>query len=285
MSMQNKANKKQLANLKSVIKCLEKHKLDPSRLISEWKINEKISSLEKEIPNLGKKKEEEEWKRTADETKSSNKDAKPPRVTNSVQQRPKRPRVADSVQQQPKVNVMEGGFPCLINGYSASPALSLGSGAGSLLDNIAGNGGGLLAAGFGAGLSVGHGGVPPTATFGGVNGGMVGDTAAQMSKDYGQLNDRLVGHTFRGHPSSVGYNATYRSPPLLEGFAYLPSHPPLMEGFAGLPSHRPWMEGFVRLPSNQSMGVSGWSSESNLYHFADVLESEMNKGSDSRTGG
>ncbi|KAA8540585.1 hypothetical protein F0562_024496 [Nyssa sinensis] len=64
----NEANKKHLADLKSVIKCLEDHKIDPLKLLPGWKINEKISSLEKDIADFDKKMGEKVMpKRKADE--------------------------------------------------------------------------------------------------------------------------------------------------------------------------------------------------------------------------
>ncbi|GFP90028.1 protein frigida [Phtheirospermum japonicum] len=45
----NEANKKQLAALKSIHRCLERHEIDPAKLLPEWQINEQITTLEKDI--------------------------------------------------------------------------------------------------------------------------------------------------------------------------------------------------------------------------------------------
>ncbi|KAK7839979.1 protein FRIGIDA [Quercus suber] len=67
------ANEKQLAALKSVIRCLEDHKIDPTKLLPGWRIKENIINLEKEISDLDNKIEDKVmWKRKADEIQSSN---------------------------------------------------------------------------------------------------------------------------------------------------------------------------------------------------------------------
>ncbi|KAK6147944.1 hypothetical protein DH2020_018856 [Rehmannia glutinosa] len=67
--MQNEANKKQLATLKSIRKCLERHKIDPAKLLSGWQINEKITTLEKDIADADRKSSSQ--KRKASETETS----------------------------------------------------------------------------------------------------------------------------------------------------------------------------------------------------------------------
>lgn len=67
-----KGHEKQLASLKSVMKCLEDHKIDPLKL-SEWKISENVTNLEKDIADLERRIEEEKakTKRKANEIDSS----------------------------------------------------------------------------------------------------------------------------------------------------------------------------------------------------------------------
>ncbi|XP_043707237.1 protein FRIGIDA-like isoform X2 [Telopea speciosissima] len=52
------ANEKLLAALKSLIKCLEDHKMDPMKILAGWHINDKITNLEKEIADLERKIDE-----------------------------------------------------------------------------------------------------------------------------------------------------------------------------------------------------------------------------------
>ncbi|OIT05130.1 PREDICTED: FRIGIDA-like protein 1 [Nicotiana attenuata] len=76
----DQAKRRHLFDLRSVIKCLELHDIDPSELLPGWQINEKIMSLETEITvgeNLNKKKiargAKMAQKRKIDETESSRK--------------------------------------------------------------------------------------------------------------------------------------------------------------------------------------------------------------------
>ncbi|KAJ4961444.1 hypothetical protein NE237_021354 [Protea cynaroides] len=66
------ANERQLAVLKSLIKCLEDHKMDPMEILAGWHINDQITNLEKEIADLEKKiHEKANLKRKAGEFESS----------------------------------------------------------------------------------------------------------------------------------------------------------------------------------------------------------------------
>ncbi|XP_009629148.2 uncharacterized protein [Nicotiana tomentosiformis] len=89
----DQAKRKHLFDLRSVIKCLGHHDIDPSELLPRWQINEKIMSLEKEITvgeNLNKKEiargAKMAQKRKIDETESSrwfsNKEPKHSHVSN-----------------------------------------------------------------------------------------------------------------------------------------------------------------------------------------------------------
>lgn len=69
--MQTEANKKQLAGLKSISKCLGRHKIDPAKLLPGWQINDKITTLEKDIVNSDKKPPPQ--KRKPSETETSQK--------------------------------------------------------------------------------------------------------------------------------------------------------------------------------------------------------------------
>ncbi|KAK2976620.1 hypothetical protein RJ640_021422 [Escallonia rubra] len=275
-SVVNEANKKQLADLKSVVKCLENHKIDPSKLLPGWQLKDKILSLEKDIADFEKKNADKVMaKRKADEAESSRK---------SNTQEMKRARFAGHVPQQQNGDVYvldrlktmdpyNARLPGHINNFSASPSVLRGSAAGSYPETIAGpvagsSGGfpgGVLPTGSYAGI---HRGMLDTVNgqqYAGVRGGML-DTAGQISHNgqlYGwredaALNERLVGHNFAGQPSSVGYDDLYR--PLTSSSS--------LRGFVGLPN---------------SAGLSGRGSTSDLYQFADsVLESESYRSSDSR---
>ncbi|GER48536.1 FRIGIDA [Striga asiatica] len=81
------ANKKQLSTLKSIRKCLERHNIDPAQLLPDWQINEKITTLEKDIAT-----KEDKWahKRKPSESettlpkKPKNHEPKRPRYNNNI---------------------------------------------------------------------------------------------------------------------------------------------------------------------------------------------------------
>ncbi|GAB2280972.1 hypothetical protein Dimus_015589 [Dionaea muscipula] len=52
----NKANQKQLDGLKSVVNCLEEHKVDPAKLLPGWQLKDQILRFENEIANWAKRK-------------------------------------------------------------------------------------------------------------------------------------------------------------------------------------------------------------------------------------
>ncbi|KAM7471603.1 hypothetical protein LguiA_009786 [Lonicera macranthoides] len=206
LAVLNKANRIWVNNMRSVVHCLKQKGLDHSKLLPEWKLDEKILGLEKEIAEIGKeiKKEIEETakpKRKADITEPSKK-SKAPKVKHSQQtgkapQQHKAPAYADrrSAYDMPtQINHLDGGFPAHINVYSASPY--------GLMTN------------HGSQLYGWHGDTPLT------------------------LSERLVGPSSEGQPSSVGFNGLYRRPsPPLESFAGLPDQRSF-EGFAGLPDQQ-----------------------------------------------
>ncbi|KAK7410968.1 hypothetical protein VNO78_02246 [Psophocarpus tetragonolobus] len=68
------AHKKYLAALKSVVNCLERHKIDFVKLLPGWQLKDKIISLEKDISDTNKKIEEKSMlKRKVDKSNSSSK--------------------------------------------------------------------------------------------------------------------------------------------------------------------------------------------------------------------
>ncbi|KAK3029344.1 hypothetical protein RJ639_037867 [Escallonia herrerae] len=253
-SVVNEANKKQLADLKSVVKCLENHKIDPSKLLPGWQLKDKILSLEKDIADFEKKNADKVMaKRKADKAESS-------RKSNTQEMKRARLKTMDPYNAR---------LPGHINNFSASPSILRGSAAGSYPETITGpvagsSGGfpgGILPTGSYAGIHRGMLDMVNSQQYTGVRGGML-DTAGQISHNsqlYGwredaALNERLVGHNFAGQPSSVGYDDLYGP---------LTSSP--LKGFVGLPN---------------SAGLSGRASTSDLYQFADsVLESESYRSS------
>ncbi|CAL5375458.1 unnamed protein product [Camellia sinensis] len=264
------ANRKHLADLKLVIKCLENHKIDPLKVLSGWQIYEKISSLEKEIAALDKKiKEQVTQKRKADEAESSK---------NLKSQELKRTRFAGHMPEQHKAvayvdlnsssdrlmptNLLDSGIP-QYGSFSAYSSVLHGQGVGP----SPGIGAGVIASRVGAAMSAGSSDLLPTGSYAGINGSILVDRARQVVNHNGQpygwhgdesFRERLIGQSY-AESSALGVNGLYRPAPSM------------MEGFAGLPN-----------PS--SIGVSNRSSNSDLYQFADSIpESDTYGGS--RSGG
>ncbi|CAH9075816.1 unnamed protein product [Cuscuta epithymum] len=120
------SNKKQLSALKSVLKCLEGHKVDPAKLLPGWQINEMIAGVEKEITELNKITSVQ--KRRADEPAKPTAKLK----THNV----KRSRVDDGI---PKNH---------LHSYYVAPTTYPAGGHGSMTENMIG---GVLTGGPGAG--------------------------------------------------------------------------------------------------------------------------------------
>ncbi|XP_058195722.1 protein FRIGIDA-like [Rhododendron vialii] len=190
VSIVNNGNKRQLADMKLVLKCLKDHKMDPSKVLNGWHLEEKISKLEKKISELDKKiKEQVKSKRKeADEAGPSHK---------AKSQDLKRARVADS---RPHVdyierNLLDGGIPQFSNTYSAYSSL----------------------AGPKAGIRVAEVLTPgsyATAFHGGIPVDRVGQISNYSSvQPYGwrgeaSLNERLVSRSYV-EPSAHGANGLY----------------------------------------------------------------------------
>ncbi|KAL9156490.1 hypothetical protein ABFS82_09G080300 [Erythranthe guttata] len=235
---QNDLNKKYLAALKSVSKCLERHKIDPTKLLSGWQIKEKIATLQREIaesekksadttPNKRKAIENETWKRP-----------KP-------QELPKRPRYVDHGQHHQSIptahldsrrNLLDIGRPIHTNNYHASQAALYG-GPGALS----------------------HGAILSTPSYAGVNGGMIVDTAGQIinhgthhggTHSYDWRADSALVEKYASQTSSLGLTSLYRASTSVEGFP---------GGVANA----------------TSAGHGNRAAQSDLYQFADaVAESE-----------
>lgn len=268
--LQNEANKKQLAALRSVAKCLESHKIDPFKLLPGWQIDEKIKSLEKDIAVSDKNRREKTvQKRKADETESS-------KVKN---QEVKRLRYTGQGPLQQKVNVridserntLDGVHGHMNRSY-VSPSILHGAGAGLLPESIAGSvagiPGGVLGAGASSGISASAAGFLRTGSYAGVHSAALIDSQIVHYDDhpYGSrgdasLGERLAARTYAGQHSSYGLTSLYRR-------------------------SSPSLESFPGLPSSSAVGLTHRSSASDLYQFADsVVESESYHSSGSRAAG
>ncbi|KAL0354932.1 UNVERIFIED_CONTAM: protein FRIGIDA [Sesamum radiatum] len=238
----NEANKKQLATLKSITKCLERHNTDPAKLLPGWQINEKIATLEKDIAEFDRKSAH---KRKASETETSKK---------SKSQEGKRSRIIGHGPQQHKVaghvdsrrNLLDSGLPGHASAYSASPSVVYGGPSAGLLPES------MIPSGVGAGMSASHGGILSAGSYAGVPGGVLVDTAGHVmnraSHPYAWHGDSAINERYAGQPS-LGLTSLYRASTSLEGFA--------------------------GAPNTSSVGHASRGSASDLYQFADsVVESE-----------
>ncbi|KAJ8537975.1 hypothetical protein K7X08_014515 [Anisodus acutangulus] len=269
--------KKHLSDLKSVSECLERHKIDPSKLLPGWQIDVRIMNLEKDIAELDKHIGEKELaeltkhigdqkmaqKRKLDVTESlsgsfSNKEMKPSHYPNPFP--PQQQRVVNHVDGSNNILLERGGTAGHIYGYSLSPSVLHGTVAGSMHENVvgslAGPAGGVVAMdGAGAGKLVQ-----------GVQGGtLVDHTPGQIGSRTGQLyaprgdaavHDRLASHIYAYRSLSYleGSGST-GLPNVIPSDSYRP--PPYVEGSAGLPNtiagdtYRPptYLEGSSGLPN------------------------------------
>ncbi|XP_009795744.2 protein FRIGIDA-like [Nicotiana sylvestris] len=268
--------RKYLSDLNSVIKCLDSHKIDPSKLLPGWQINMKIMSLKREIAEFDKHKQIAEQKiaqqiaelhkRKIDETEwLSNKEVKHSHFPNPWP--PQHQRVVNHVNSNN--TLLEGGGTAGHNyGYYISPSELHGPVASPLRENVissgvamGGPGAGILANadGIHAGMDV----VPLGGSYAGSLGGSrVDSTPKQLESHAGQLYgshgdatvyDRLPSHRYAYRPSSYleGPNTiagdTYRPGLYMESSAGLPNTIP-GEGSAGLPNTIPG-EGSAGLPN------------------------------------
>lgn len=266
-----KANENYLSAMKSVTRCLEDHRVDPSKLLSGWHIDEKIIQLEKEMADLDKKMEGKVMlKRKADEIDSLKK-MKTREIKHSPIAAPssviglQEQRVADNMASRSfydstmPINFLDSGFPGHISTYPAASVMLHGSGGGSLPENItgtmSGSGSGTRVHGTGTGPGMaGTGGVPSMASFSGAHGEMLFDRTGQMMKNNGPpyagrrdmgFNDRVIGQSFIAHPASMGVDSIFGPSTSMESFPGMPNAP--------------------------SINAANGSSASDLYQFADAV--------------
>lgn len=264
-SAQNEANKKYSANLKSALKCLVDHKIDPH--IPGWNIPLLISGLKRSITRRNRKiKEKVTQKREADEPPES--------LKNLTSQEVKRTQLSHNSYVDGKssseglipTNLLNGG----IRGHNASFSASS------------------------SGLHVPQAGPYPGS---GVHGGMPVDSVSLVVNTNGQpygwrgdapSRERLIGCSYADSTPSMighmgGYNVgqvdnNYFQPNVWHGNAPLRervighSHPePAPLGVNGVFRVSPSIEGFVGLLNPSSTSASSRKPDSGLYGFADTV--------------
>lgn len=278
-------DKKHLDDLKSLLKCWKNHKIDPSKAFPDLAINEKISSLEKEITVLDKKIREDIGNKKKEKEIESSKRSKTqdarrlrfPGHDSPLQGAVRQSAENISFDRLTQMNY-NGGLPGHY-GYSASPSVRHEYGVGDLhatrilheysdvpmvvprgsaertgllheyaASTRVGSGGGLVAAET-------EGGYLSREPYAASHLGMHINMNPYNGQLYGRHGDalsdeRFVSQTYARKPLYSGYDGLHRSSPALEGFAGLPNRP--------------------------TAGSSIPGSGSDLYHFADsVLESEL----------
>ncbi|KAJ8559639.1 hypothetical protein K7X08_003697 [Anisodus acutangulus] len=185
--------RKYMNDLKSIIKCLGCHNIDPSKLLGGWQVNTRIMSLEKEIAEFNRQIADQKIaqknagfrKRKIDETEwLSNKEVKHSHFSN-----PWPPQLHQRVVVNHVVSnntLLEGGGTSGQNyGYSMSPPLH-GPVAGSIHGNVVGS-----LAGPVGGVAMGGSGILPSPQGGSYAGGhggtRVDSTPGQIGSHAGQL--------------------------------------------------------------------------------------------------
>ncbi|XP_027169073.1 protein FRIGIDA [Coffea eugenioides] len=266
----NEAKKKQLSALTSVVKCLESHKIDPSKLLPGWQINEKIKSLEKDIADSDKHiREKAVPKRKADQTDSSNLKSQEVKRSRYTGQGPQQQKVHIHIDSER--NILDGVHGHINRSYALPSALH-GAGARLLPEGIAcsvvGIGGDVLGAGIGGGISGSAHSVVRTGSYAGVHSGALVDAAGHIihydGHPYGlrgdtAVSERLAAPAYAAQPPSYGLAGLYKRT-------------------------SPSLDNFPGLPSNST--VAHRSSASDLYQFADsIVESESYHSGGSRAAG
>ncbi|XP_043707236.1 protein FRIGIDA-like isoform X1 [Telopea speciosissima] len=281
------ANEKLLAALKSLIKCLEDHKMDPMKILAGWHINDKITNLEKEIADLERKIDEKaNLKRKAGIIESSKKmrtqEVRHPWPTTNVS--PQGP-PAILVSQDRRTfgliggnnsndgfsgnKLYTGGFPGVLTGYSGISSMAsavVQDATENVLSTIAGIGSGVSTVAA-AGTSRGSGGFRSTSPLSGIRGALLGGDGV------GQITAKGVG------PCGWYGDGTFNNGSVENSSNDTASR---RKGMFGL---QPSLEqGFVGLPTTPYLSVVKQSSGSNLYRFADaVLEGDSYYGGGSCT--
>ncbi|KAL9338237.1 hypothetical protein Peur_070006 [Populus x canadensis] len=269
IQLEKEAKEKQLIALKSVVKFLEEHQLDPTKLLPGWQLEEKTTELEKDIADLNKK---------IGKLPLSKRPENVNEVTNYWKsQEIKRRRLAEkgSPLISPGVRLpdqiaasymngqssynsvmrLNGGFPGHVNNYPAGTSAMYGSSIGPFPENVLGT------SASGIGLSAAYGGsagVHRDVLVDGtrqIKGGNVPQYAWHRAGDTA-LNDGSVGHW---HPASGLFGQSSS----IQGFGGLLNSPPAV---AANGSSAPDLYGFADAPSL----AAKQGAASDLYGFADA---------------
>lgn len=269
------ANEKHLASLKSAVKCLEDHNIDPVKVLDGVVIKEKITELEKEIADLDKKfRDRGIPKRKLDETGSSS------RGNNQGMKRSRYPVKeyhGNGFNGQRAIhkdglmhNSYENAMPGRVNTYSS---VTYGSNVGSWPDNSVGPviGGPGLLHGAGARGNVVTGSGLPSPTPSSYSGASLVDAGGNKSLQIMSNSNSAYG--WHGvDPSyierSIGQNSVGQS--TAQRVANLIAQSQSIESFAGRLD-------YVTPASNQTSGTD-------LYRFADVVAERDPYGSSTRPG-
>ncbi|KAL1533242.1 protein FRIGIDA-like [Salvia divinorum] len=242
----NAANKKQLDILKSIMRCLERHSIDPAKLLPGWQINEKIVTLEKDIIECDRKLEVDKasQKRKSSEMKTSKvQDAKRVRHVNHGAQQQKASAHVDSSR-----SLLDNRHSNRVNSYAAPAVMYGGPGAGLLPES-------LIPSGVGA---TSHGGMLPTYAH----------QEPVLADPTGHLVNHGT-HPYMWHRDSA-IHERYTSQPPPTGLTYLYRASSSVDGFPG---------------NATSSGHGNRGSTSDLYQFADsIAESELHPSSVPRSG-
>ena len=264
--------------MKSVVNCLEGHKIDFNKLLPGWELKDKIINLERDISDVRKKIEEKVVapKRKVDKTNPSNKvkipDAKRPRfpvkdlsIASPSVAALQEQRIAkhldgnSSYDGSLTAHLLDGRSYGYSNNYPAASSLQIGSVSGSLPESYLG---GTIASGVnmvggalaGPAMSAGIG--APASSYSGYQGDMMIDNVGTMLNSNSRLyrwhgigeavssNEWSVGQSYAGQPTSSRVSNLYGKTSA--------------DGFAGLPDH-------------PSIGVASRSGGSDLYSFADAV--------------
>ncbi|KAL1301252.1 hypothetical protein AAHE18_18G239600 [Arachis hypogaea] len=260
------ANVKYLAALKSVVSCLEGHKIGLNEFLPGWELKDKISNLEKDISEIKKRIEGKAVapKRKVDKSNPSKK-VKPPEAKRP-KFAPKDPSIASpsvAALQEHRIarhldanssydvpltaHLLDGRSYGYSNNYPATSSLQLGSVSGSLPESYLGG-----------------------AVASGVN--MVGGAIASsaMSAGITATTSSYSGYQGDARLDNVGNNHLYRWRGVGEGVSS--DDWSLVQRYAGQPtSAQASADGFAGMPDYRSVAAASCGGGSDLYSFADAV--------------
>ncbi|XP_047942932.1 protein FRIGIDA [Salvia hispanica] len=204
----NAANKKQLDILKSIRGCLERHSIDPAKLLPGWQINEKIVNLEKDITEFDRKSEVDKasQKRKPSEIETPKvQDAKRVRHVNHGTQQQKASAHVDS-----RRGLLDNRHSNRVNSYAAPAVMYGGPGAGLLPESM-------IPSGVGA---ASHGGMLPTYAH---QEPVLADPTGQLNRGthpYMWHRDSAIHerYTSQPPPTGLGLTSLYRASSSVDSF-------------------------------------------------------------------